>query len=86
MHATLEGMKSEGYLEGAHFIDDASTDGTAQVLSTEQVQEGFTLSRMEINGQKIASVKRVLEEMETEGVLSEYVVLQDGDSVIRNHG
>jgi len=83
LEGMLEKMEVEGYLRSVKIIDDASTDGTPRILKRWQNSKGLTYESMEINGQKIGSIKKILEKEDRSGVLPDYVVLHDGDSYIR---
>jgi len=76
-------IEAEGYLPEVKIIDDASTDRTPRILKRWQNSKGLVYESMEINGQKIGSIKKILEKEDSDGVLPDYVVLHDGDSYIR---
>jgi cellulose synthase/poly-beta-1,6-N-acetylglucosamine synthase-like glycosyltransferase len=80
---TLKKIEKEGYLPNVKVIDDASTDDTPKILKRWKDEKGIEYVSMEINGQKIASIKKVLEEDERKGVLPQYVILHDADSFLR---
>ena len=79
----LKRIEEEGYLPYIKVIDDASTDQTPKILKRWKDEKGLEFVSMEINGQKIASVKKVLEEEERKGTLPEYVILHDADSFLQ---
>lgn len=81
---TFAEIERLGYLDVCVFIDDASKDRTPEILRKwEHKLAGVYYMRK--NGAKIGSVKKVLEEMEKQGNLPEYVVLSDADTFFYNH-
>jgi cellulose synthase/poly-beta-1,6-N-acetylglucosamine synthase-like glycosyltransferase len=80
---TLRKIEKEGYLPNVKVIDDASTDDTPKILKRWKDEKGIEYVSMEINGQKIASIKKVLEAEERDGTLPEYVILHDADSFLK---
>jgi len=84
LEETIKEIKKLDYLDICVFIDDSSTDGTAKILrSWESLLAG--VYHMERNGQKVGSIKKVLEEMRKKGELPKHVVLTDADTFIYNH-
>jgi len=79
---TLRRIEASGYLPSVRIIDDASTDSTPNILKRWQNEKGLTVTYMRINGQKISSIKQVLEQDDNDGRLSDYIVLHDADSFI----
>jgi cellulose synthase/poly-beta-1,6-N-acetylglucosamine synthase-like glycosyltransferase len=79
----LKKIEEEGYLSYIKMIDDASTDDTPKILKRWKDEKGIEYVSMEINGQKIGSIKKVLEEEEKNGTLPEYIILHDADSFLR---
>ena len=81
---TLEKIKELDYLDWCVFIDDCSTDNTLSILRSWESQLSGVYA-LEKNGQKIGSIKKVLNRLSEEGKLTEYVVLTDADTFIYNH-
>ncbi len=84
LEETLREIEKLGYLDICVFIDDASRDRTAEILRRWESQLAGVYY-IEKNGQKIGSIKRVLEEMKAHGVLPKYIVLTDADTYFYNH-
>lgn len=75
----IETIRDQGYLDNCLFIDDASTDRTASILSHYDIKALF----LKKNGQKIGAIKTVLEKLDA---LPPYIVLTDGDTFFYDHG
>lgn len=84
LEATLNEINHLGYLDICTFIDDASTDHTASILRSWQPQLA-NVYFMPQNGQKISTIKKVLELMKARGALAKYIVLTDADTYFYNH-
>ena len=84
LEATLNEIKQLGYLDICTFIDDASTDNTASILRSWQSQLA-NVYFMPKNGQKIGTIKKVLEHMKSHGTLPKYIILTDADTFFYNH-
>ncbi|MFB6088846.1 MAG: glycosyltransferase family 2 protein [Candidatus Aenigmatarchaeota archaeon] len=81
----LNRIEELDYLEEIKIIDDCSTDSTNEILE-EWGERGLDFVTMEKNGQKIGSIKNVLEEDFENGELSEYVILHDADCFLHTEG
>ncbi|MFB6075923.1 MAG: glycosyltransferase family 2 protein [Candidatus Aenigmatarchaeota archaeon] len=77
----LQRIDELGYLDEIKMIDDCSTDSTEQILE-EWSDKGLDFVTMKDNGQKIGSIKNVLEEDFESERLPEYIVLHDADCFI----
>ena len=84
LEETLKEIGKLEYLDVCVFVDDASRDGTKEILKEWETKLA-NVYYMEENGQKIGSIQKVLEEMKEEGKLPEYIILSDGDTFFYNH-
>ncbi|MCD6226548.1 MAG: glycosyltransferase family 2 protein [Candidatus Aenigmarchaeota archaeon] len=82
----LEEIKKEGYLDISRFIDDCSSDKSPHILKRWHDTDNIVYERMKINGQKIGSIKKYLEQQQQLGILPDYIVIQDDDSILRFNG
>ncbi|MGZ5224602.1 MAG: glycosyltransferase [Burkholderiales bacterium] len=82
LHRVLELAAAAGYLQKIVFVDDASTDGSQDILRAWIRSHGIRVVFLERNRKKEGAIREVLEQLESRKVLEPYTILLDADSFI----
>ena len=82
----LDRIKALGYLDRIHFVNDASTDSTREILKRWESTYNISVLHLEKNMRKEGAIREVLERMAQDGTLPRYIFILDADSFIETDG
>ncbi len=80
----LKYIKKAGYLHKVTFVNDASTDGSKEILDAWKAKEGIEVVHMVQNKKKEGAIRDVLEMFQREGRLTEKTILLDAESLLES--
>jgi cellulose synthase/poly-beta-1,6-N-acetylglucosamine synthase-like glycosyltransferase len=84
LSVTLEHAKQGGYLDKIVIVNDASTDGTRQILNSWQSSDSLKIYHLEKNKKKEGAIKEAIEHLHNIGDLKSYTVLIDADTFLES--
>ena len=82
LESVLKCAADAGYLHKIVFVDDASTDGSRDLLRNWVKSHGIKVHFLERNRKKEGAIREVLETLAAKAELEPYTILLDADSLI----
>ena len=82
LEETLARIKTSGYLGKTTFVNDASTDGSGDILDRWQIREDIDVIHLTKNRKKEGAIREALAILKKNGRLPDKIVLLDADSFI----
>jgi cellulose synthase/poly-beta-1,6-N-acetylglucosamine synthase-like glycosyltransferase len=81
---TLQHAKQGGYLDKLIVVNDASTDGTREILESWRESDGLKTYHLDKNKKKEGAIKEAIEYLTNVGDLKGYTVLIDADTFLES--
>jgi cellulose synthase/poly-beta-1,6-N-acetylglucosamine synthase-like glycosyltransferase len=83
LEVVLQNARRHGYLKHLLVVNDASTDGSKEILDRWSRDHGLTTVHLVVNAKKEGAINKVLEILDQGGDLKPYTVLIDADTRIK---